>query len=55
MPDLISIGLGGGSIVREENGEIKIGPESVGFRIVNEALVFGGNTLTATDIAVASG
>jgi N-methylhydantoinase A/oxoprolinase/acetone carboxylase beta subunit len=27
----------------------------VGYRLVTEGLVFGGNTLTATDIAVASG
>lgn len=55
MPDLISIGLGGGSIVREENGEVKIGPDSVGYRITEEALVFGGKTVTATDIAVRLG
>ena len=32
-----------------------MGPESVGFRITEEALVFGGQALTATDVAVASG
>jgi hypothetical protein len=31
------------------------GPRSVGHRIAEEALVFGGGTLTATDIAVAAG
>lgn len=55
MPDLISIGVGGGSIVKVEGDDVKVGPESVGYRIVEEALVFGGNTLTATDIAVAAG
>ncbi len=55
MPDVISIGLGGGSIVREENGEITIGPDSVGYQITEKALVFGGNTITATDIAVRLG
>ncbi|HEX3723238.1 MAG TPA: hypothetical protein VHV31_10625, partial [Nitrolancea sp.] len=30
-------------------------PDSVGYRITQEALVFGGQTLTASDIAVASG
>ncbi len=55
MPDLISIGLGGGSIVAEYNGDFRVGPESVGYRITGEALVFGGKTLTATDVAVASG
>lgn len=55
MPDIISIGLGGGSIVRVNNGKITIGPDSVGYRIGQEALVFGGKTLTTTDIAVRLG
>jgi len=54
MPDLISIGLGGGSIVRGK-GAVRVGPDSVGYRLEEEALVFGGKTLTATDIAVAVG
>jgi len=54
MPDLISIGLGGGSIVRGK-GSVRVGPDSVGYRLEEEALVFGGRTLTATDIAVAVG
>ena len=54
MPDVLSVGLGGGSRVRENEG-LTIGPDSVGYRIVDEALVFGGSTLTATDIAVAAG
>ncbi|MBL4953490.1 hydantoinase/oxoprolinase family protein [Neobacillus sp. YIM B02564] len=55
MPDIISIGLGGGSIVRTDHGKITVGPDSVGYKIGQEALVFGGNTLTATDIAVRLG
>ncbi|MCS6933216.1 MAG: hydantoinase/oxoprolinase family protein [Acetobacteraceae bacterium] len=55
MPDLLSIGLGGGSLVREEGGRLSIGPRSVGFRLTKEAIVFGGGTLTATDIAVRGG
>ncbi|MFZ7947061.1 hydantoinase/oxoprolinase N-terminal domain-containing protein [Neobacillus sp. 19] len=55
MPDIISVGLGGGSIVRVDNGKITVGPDSVGYKIGQEALVFGGNTLTATDIAVRLG
>ncbi|GIP44176.1 hydantoinase subunit beta [Paenibacillus sp. J45TS6] len=55
MPDIISVGLGGGSIVRTDNGKITVGPDSVGYRISEEALVFGGNTLTTTDIAVRLG
>ena len=55
MPDLISIGLGGGSLVVKKNGGVKVGPQSVGYRITEEAIVFGGSTLTATDCAVAMG
>jgi N-methylhydantoinase A/oxoprolinase/acetone carboxylase beta subunit len=53
MPDLLSIGLGGGSIV--ERDPLCVGPGSVGFRLPQEALVFGGDVLTATDVAVAAG
>ena len=56
MPDIISIGLGGGSIVRQhEDGTVTVGPDSVGYRVTKEALCFGGHTLTATDIVVAAG
>lgn len=55
MPDLLSIGLGGGSLVTVENGRVRVGPRSVGYRITSDALVFGGDTLTATDVAVAAG
>ncbi|HVH81287.1 MAG TPA: hydantoinase/oxoprolinase family protein, partial [Stellaceae bacterium] len=53
MPDLYSIGLGGGSIVRQL--PLSVGPDSVGYRLVREALVFGGATPTATDAAVKAG
>ncbi|KAI1469646.1 DUF917-domain-containing protein [Daldinia caldariorum] len=50
-PDVKSIGLGGGSIVR--NGEtLTVGPDSVGYKITKEARVFGGDVLTATDCTV---
>ncbi|KAM0746963.1 putative hydantoinase [Meredithblackwellia eburnea MCA 4105] len=56
MPHVTSIGLGGGSLVREGDcGKVTIGPDSVGYRILSEGLVFGGSTLTATDVVVASG
>ena len=55
MPDVLSIGLGGGSIVRQTEDGLKIGPDSVALNLISEALVFGGNTLTTTDIAVAAG
>src|SRR5438270_2843190 len=81
MPDLFSIGLGGGSIVTEGprpsrphaptlpspasggglgraaggTPAVQVGPQSVGYRLTEEALVFGGKTVTATDAAVAAG
>ena len=54
MPDLISIGLGGGSRVHSD-GRVRVGPDSVGFRLTEEAVAFGGSQLTATDLAVAAG
>jgi N-methylhydantoinase A/oxoprolinase/acetone carboxylase beta subunit len=51
MPDVLSLGIGGGSHV---NG-IEVGPESVGYELTSRALVFGGDVLTATDLAVAAG
>jgi N-methylhydantoinase A/oxoprolinase/acetone carboxylase beta subunit len=53
MPDLLSIGLGGGSLVQAD--PLAVGPESVGYRLIDESSVFGGDTVTATDIAVAAG
>lgn len=53
MPDINAVGLGGGSIV-SSNGT-SIGPQSVGHRLLQEGLVFGGSTLTATDLIVAAG
>lgn len=57
MPDLLSIGLGGGSLVRggAGGGGVEVGPLSVGFRLRERALVFGGDATTASDMAVRVG
>ena len=56
MPDVVSIGLGGGSIVRQQpDGKVTVGPDSVGYQITEKALCFGGDVCTATDIAVRLG
>ena len=55
MPDILSVGLGGGSRVTQSEGGIAIGPTSVGYRLTTEALVFGGSVLTASALAVAAG
>ncbi|MEP4195797.1 MAG: hydantoinase/oxoprolinase N-terminal domain-containing protein [Aliishimia sp.] len=53
MPDVLSLGLGGGTLVNAKTGQV--GPDSVGHRLLQEGVVFGGSTLTASDVAVASG
>jgi N-methylhydantoinase A/oxoprolinase/acetone carboxylase beta subunit len=65
MPDVLAIGLGGGTCVHldpalyaaEELPEqsVRLGPDSVGFQITKKARVFGGQTLTTSDVAVAAG
>ncbi len=60
MPDLLSLGLGGGTIisgagVSGTGGSLTVGPASVGYRLTEQALVFGGDVLTVTDVAVAAG
>lgn len=53
MPDTLSIGLGGGSLIQAD--PLKVGPQSVGYELITKAKVFGGDTLTTTDIIVAAG
>lgn len=53
MPDVLSIGLGGGTIIHTEGG-LKVGPDSLGYRILEESLSFGGEVLCTTDIAIAN-
>jgi hypothetical protein len=61
MPEVYSIGLGGGSKVTTSHefvpGEpiVSVGPTSVSYKLNTESKCFGGSTLTATDIVVASG
>jgi N-methylhydantoinase A/oxoprolinase/acetone carboxylase beta subunit len=65
MPDLLTLGLGGGSHVRArsvgsgiitgQGSALTLGPDSVGYQLTKRAIVFGGHDLTATDLAVAAG
>ena len=59
MPDLLSMGLGGGTKVLAPSvgtaPALTIGPASVGYRLTEQARVFGGDVLTVTDVAVAAG
>jgi len=53
MPDVISIALGGGSIVNEQDFSIE--PKSVARELLTRAKSFGGDCLTLTDVALAAG
>lgn len=51
MPQVESIGLGGGSIVRDHGSHVTVGPDSVGNDFA-KSIVGGGSILTTSDIAV---
>jgi len=55
MPDLVTIALGGGTVVTQGPNGLQLGPRSVGYLLTQQALVFGGNIPTLTDAAVAAG
>jgi N-methylhydantoinase A/oxoprolinase/acetone carboxylase beta subunit len=65
MPDVLSIGLGGGTRVHLDpalyqadaldDEALALGPDSVGYRLLSEAYLFGGQTLTVSDVAVSAG
>ena len=55
MPDLISMGLGGGTIVRNAGADLRIGPDSVGYGVATDAICVGGDVLTLSDISLAAG
>jgi N-methylhydantoinase A/oxoprolinase/acetone carboxylase beta subunit len=55
MPDILSIAVGGGTLLRQTDAGLTLGPDSVGYQLLERALVFGGSEVTATDIAVRAG
>lgn len=55
MPDLVAIAVGGGTKVAGTPDAVTVGPESVGYRLRQEALIFGGATPTLSDAAVSGG
>ena len=53
MPDVVSLPLGGGTRVYTD--PLRLGPDSLGFRLLEQSRIFGGTEVCATDIAVARG
>src|SRR5215469_6296189 len=39
MPDLVTIALGGGTVVTQDPGGVRLGPRSVGYRLTQQSLV----------------
>ena len=39
----------------QPNFQVLVGPQSVGYKLTREGLVFGGSTVTTSDVAVAQG
>ncbi len=54
MPDVVAVGIGGGTLVRFINDECKLGPDSVGYRLKEKAIAFGGTTMTLSDFSIAN-
>lgn len=55
MPDVVSIGLGGGTIIKTQEERVELGPQSVGYQITDKALSFGGDIYTLSDYAILKG
>lgn len=55
MPDLVSVPIGGGTILRRSGGRVALGPANVGQRLREDALAFGGSVPTLTDAAAFGG
>ncbi|MES5955807.1 hydantoinase/oxoprolinase family protein [Bacillus fungorum] len=55
MPDILSIGLGGGTRIFGREDQFTIGPESVGYEITKKAFLFGGDVLTTSDVVTRLG
>lgn len=53
--DIVSLGIGGGSIIRAENDRIHVGPRSVGAAPGPACFGLGGTQATITDAALALG
>ncbi len=54
-PNIHSVALGGGTVIRIDALDFSFIAESVGKQLTKASRVFGGNQLTITDIAVANG
>lgn len=54
MPDVVAVGIGGGTIVRFKKDKCSLGPDSVGYKLKEKAIAFGGDILTLSDFFLAT-
>ena len=54
MPDVVAVGIGGGTIVRFKDNQCQLGPDSVGYKLKKKAVAFGGTILTLSDFSIAN-
>ncbi|MCB1886974.1 MAG: hydantoinase/oxoprolinase family protein [Rhodocyclaceae bacterium] len=55
LVDIHSVGVGGGSVIRAQGGEIRVGPESVGAQPGPACFGLGGKHATITDVFLLMG
>jgi N-methylhydantoinase A/oxoprolinase/acetone carboxylase beta subunit len=55
MPDVMSLPIGGGSVVKKKDNVFTFGPDSLGSKLFEQGCLFGGQTLTLTDAACKAG
>ncbi len=53
--DVVSVGVGGSSIIKVENGKVKVGPESTGGAPGPACFGLGGQNATITDVFLLTG
>jgi N-methylhydantoinase A/oxoprolinase/acetone carboxylase beta subunit len=54
MPDVVTVGIGGGTIVRFKENKCQLGPDPVGYLLKEKGISFGGFTLTLSDFFLAN-
>jgi N-methylhydantoinase A/oxoprolinase/acetone carboxylase beta subunit len=54
MPDVVAVGIGGGTIVRFKDGKCHLGPDSVGYMLKEKGIAFGGDIMTLSDFSIAN-
>jgi len=60
MPDVLSLPIGGGTVIHTDDEDtttdsVRVGPDSLGYQLETQALAFGGQVISNTDVALAAG